>query len=149
MSKQLAHMWCTQPHFIGEQLIAIPVPIWIVDGDHEQFIKRSHTDYMSSVIPGAYELILPGVSHGAPMQDRRFFNQALLDFLVQDTSEYPAATPLAIRTPASHLAAPLPYFKYGAKGRDTLTLMQFDHTAAQQTLLHFVFVVNDVLSRGD
>lgn len=142
-------MWSTQPRFIGKQLIAIPVPVWIVDGDHEQVIKRGNTDYMSSVIPGVYELILPGVSHDAPMQDPKFFNQAPLDFLGQDASEYHAEMPLAIRTPASHLVASLPYFKYGAKGRGTLMVMQYDHTAAQQTLLHFVFVVNHVQSRGD
>ncbi|GAC1356902.1 MAG: hypothetical protein NVSMB31_17430 [Vulcanimicrobiaceae bacterium] len=87
VSKLLSIMWDTQPRFTTQQLKAIHVPVWIVDGDHEQFIKRQNTDYMSSMIPGAYELILPGVSHGAPMQDPKLFTEARLDFLGQESGE--------------------------------------------------------------
>ncbi|GAC1388188.1 MAG: alpha/beta hydrolase [Vulcanimicrobiaceae bacterium] len=73
----------TQPRFTAEQLRTIRVPTWIVAGDRDQFIKRENTDYMAAQIPEASELILPGVSHGAPWQDPDLFNAALLHFLNQ------------------------------------------------------------------
>jgi pimeloyl-ACP methyl ester carboxylesterase len=59
------------------------VPTWIVDGDHDEAIKREDTDHMANLIPGAGELILPGVSHFALLQDSVQFNEALLHFLSQ------------------------------------------------------------------
>jgi pimeloyl-ACP methyl ester carboxylesterase len=62
-------------------LRGIKVPTWIVDGDHDELIKREDTDHMAQLIPGAGELILPRVSHFAFLQDPELFNQALLHFL--------------------------------------------------------------------
>jgi pimeloyl-ACP methyl ester carboxylesterase len=79
--EQLKKMWDTEPHFSDEQLRGIKVPTWIVDGDHDELIKREDTDHMAQLIPGAGELILPRVSHFAFLQDPELFNQALLHFL--------------------------------------------------------------------
>jgi pimeloyl-ACP methyl ester carboxylesterase len=79
--KQLDTMWGTEPHFTDAQLRSIKVPTWIVDGDHDELIKRQDTDRMAHLIPGARELILPGVSHFAFLQDPKQFNDALLRFL--------------------------------------------------------------------
>jgi pimeloyl-ACP methyl ester carboxylesterase len=78
---QLNKMWDTQPHFSDDQLRSIRVPTWIVDGDHDEAIKRVDTDHIASLIPGAGELILPRVSHFAFVQDPERFNEALLHFL--------------------------------------------------------------------
>jgi len=59
----------------------LTVPTWIVDGDHDEAIKREDTDHMAALIPGAGELILPEVSHFAFLQDPTLFNAALLHFL--------------------------------------------------------------------
>lgn len=77
----IEHMWATEPHFTNSQLRHIRVPTWIVDADHDEAIKRSNTDHMASLIPGAGELILPDVSHFAFLQDPTMFNEALLHFL--------------------------------------------------------------------
>jgi pimeloyl-ACP methyl ester carboxylesterase len=74
-------MWKTQPNFTARQLHSITTPTWIVDADHDEYIKRSNTDYMASSIPGAGELILPAASHFAFLQDPAMFNAALLYFL--------------------------------------------------------------------
>ena len=74
-------MWVTAPHFTDQQLGRITVPTWIVDGDHDEAIKRENTDHMAALIPGAGELILPEVSHFAFMQDPVMFNESLLHFL--------------------------------------------------------------------
>jgi pimeloyl-ACP methyl ester carboxylesterase len=77
----ISHMWATEPHFTEGQLHGINVPTWIVDADHDEAIKRENTDHMASLIPGADELILPGVSHFAFLQDPTLFNETLLNFL--------------------------------------------------------------------
>ena len=77
----IEHMWATQPDFTDAQLKGIAVPVWIVDADHDEAIKRENTDLMASLIPGAGELILPEVSHFAFLQDPAMFNQTLLQFL--------------------------------------------------------------------
>ena len=75
------HMASVEPHFSAEELASISAPTWIVGADHDQFIKRENTDYQARLIPGAGELILPGVTHGAPEEDPALFNAALLRFL--------------------------------------------------------------------
>ena len=87
----IQHMWATQPDFTEAQLKGISVPVWIVDGDHDEAIRRANTDLMASLIPGAGELILPQVSHFAFLQDPAMFNQTLLKFLT------PASGPAAPR----------------------------------------------------
>lgn len=79
--KNIEHMWASQPHFTAQQLHGIRVPVWIVDGDHDGAIKRSNDDFMFHHIPGAEELILPGVSHFAFLQRPSEFNAAILRFM--------------------------------------------------------------------
>ena len=50
-------------------------------GDHDEAIKRSHTDYLARAIPGARLVILPGASHFAMLQTPAAFNAAMLGFL--------------------------------------------------------------------
>ncbi len=77
----ISHMWASEPNFTVDQLGHIRVPTWIVDADHDEAIKRGNTDFMFHHIPGAEELILPGVSHFAFLQRPEEFNAALLRFL--------------------------------------------------------------------
>ena len=79
--QQLNKMWDTEPDFSDAQLRSIKVPTWIVDGDHDEIIKRQDTDRMANLIPGAREVILPRTSHFAFLQDPKQFNDALLHFL--------------------------------------------------------------------
>jgi len=77
------HMWASEPHFSDDQLNHITVPTWIVDGDHDEAIKRENTDHMAAMIPGSGELILPAVSHFAFIQDPAMFNESILHFLAE------------------------------------------------------------------
>jgi pimeloyl-ACP methyl ester carboxylesterase len=77
----LSRMWASQPRFTARQLQGITVPTWIVDGDHDEIIKRQDTEWMASQIPGSRELILPGVGHFAFLQDPAAFDEAVLRFL--------------------------------------------------------------------
>ena len=78
---QITHMWDDQPHWTDAQLAAIKAPVLIADGDHDEVIRRDHTEYLARTIPGAGLLILPNASHFAFLQDPTLFNAALLDFL--------------------------------------------------------------------
>ena len=79
--EQISKMWADQPNWTDAQLKTIKSPVLIVDGDHDEGIKRDHTEYMAATIPGAGLLILPNASHFAFLQDPAMFNFAILHFL--------------------------------------------------------------------
>ena len=81
--RSLSEMQETQPNFTVEQLRSIKVPTWIVDGDHEEAIKRENTLFMADQIPGSGLLLQPGVSHFSFLQDPEQCNNDLLHFLQQ------------------------------------------------------------------
>jgi pimeloyl-ACP methyl ester carboxylesterase len=73
-------------------LAEIRVPVAIVHSEHDEFIKREHAAYLARSIPGAELILLPGVSHFAPLQRPELFNAALLTFLERVISrDRPAA----------------------------------------------------------
>jgi pimeloyl-ACP methyl ester carboxylesterase len=78
---EIDKMWATEPSWTDAQLKSITAPVLVVDGDHDEAIKREHTEYIASTIPGAGLLILPNVSHFAFLQDPELFNYAILHFL--------------------------------------------------------------------
>lgn len=77
---QIGKMWATQPNWSDAQLQAIKTPVLVLDGDHDEAIKRAHTEYIAATIPGAGLEILPAVSHFAFLQDPAQFNYAVLHF---------------------------------------------------------------------
>jgi pimeloyl-ACP methyl ester carboxylesterase len=79
--KQISKMWAEQPNWTDAQLKAIDRPILVVDGDHDEAIKREHTEYIAATIPHAGLLILPNGSHFAFLQDPAQFTFAILHFL--------------------------------------------------------------------
>ncbi len=71
----------TEPNYTIADLAEIDVPVAIVQSEHDEFIKHEHADHLARHIPGAQLILLPGVSHFAPLQRPAQFNAALLDFL--------------------------------------------------------------------
>ena len=78
---QISKMWFGEPNWSDAELAAIDTPILVVDGDHDEAIKRAHTEYIAATIPHAGLLILPNVSHFAFLQDPDQFNFAILHFI--------------------------------------------------------------------
>jgi pimeloyl-ACP methyl ester carboxylesterase len=74
-------MWAREPNMSAATLRSIHARVWIVDADHDEAITRANTDHMANLIPDARELILPGVSHFAFLQDAGTFNFAVQRFL--------------------------------------------------------------------
>jgi pimeloyl-ACP methyl ester carboxylesterase len=78
---QITHMWDVEPYFSARDLASIRVPVWIVDADHDEAIKRENTLYMADHIPGACLLIQPGVSHFSFLQAPEQFTRDVEHFL--------------------------------------------------------------------
>lgn len=74
-------MMKTEPNVSADELSTIQVPVAIVQSEHDEFIKRAHAEYLARTIPGAELILLPDVSHFAPLQRPGQFNEAMLSFL--------------------------------------------------------------------
>jgi pimeloyl-ACP methyl ester carboxylesterase len=78
---QIGAMWASQPNWTAADLGRIRTPVMIADGDHDEAIRREHTEELAKEVPGAKLLILPSVSHFAMLQNPAEFNAAVLKFL--------------------------------------------------------------------
>jgi pimeloyl-ACP methyl ester carboxylesterase len=81
MRDDLGLMQAGQPNYGPDQLGEMAVPVWSVLGEHDEFIEREHAEYIARSIPGARFVLLPEVSHFAPLQRPEVFNGILLAFL--------------------------------------------------------------------
>ena len=71
----------TEPNYSARDLADVHVPVAIVQGGEDEFIKPEHAAYLARSIPGAELILLPGVSHFAPLQRPEQFNSVMLTFL--------------------------------------------------------------------
>ena len=71
----------TQPSYSAHDLAKISVPVAIVQGEDDEFIKREHAEYLARTIPNAEFILLDGVTHFAPLQRPEQFNAAMLKFV--------------------------------------------------------------------
>ncbi|CAF4403748.1 unnamed protein product, partial [Rotaria sp. Silwood2] len=81
----LTTMWATLPNWTQQDFAKIKtnLPVWIVDGDHEEAIFQDQPDTMTSWISQAGELILPRTSHFAFIQDPELFTASVARFLTE------------------------------------------------------------------
>ena len=80
-SEAVGLMMQTQPNYSASDLAKVCVPVTVVQSEYDEFIKREHAEYLAKSIPGAEWILLPGVSHFAPLQRPEQFNSGLLAFL--------------------------------------------------------------------
>lgn len=83
-SAAVRQMMQSQPNYTARDLAEIRVPVAIVDGARDEFIERRHVEYLADSVPDATLVILPDVSHFAPLQRPKEFNRAMLAFLDAD-----------------------------------------------------------------
>lgn len=81
LSRAVIEMQRSQLNYGPDDLARIWVPVAIVLGEHDEFIKRDHAEYLARSIPDAYFITLDDVSHFAPLQRPDQFNAAVLMFL--------------------------------------------------------------------
>ncbi|CAJ0737567.1 AB hydrolase superfamily protein YdjP [Ralstonia edaphis] len=77
----VTEMMQTQPNATAAELAATRVPVTIAQSEHDEFIRPEHAHYLAHTIPDAQFVLLPGVSHFAPLQRPALFNVAMLVFL--------------------------------------------------------------------
>ncbi|WP_299640459.1 alpha/beta hydrolase [Devosia sp.] len=80
-SDAVGEMQRTQPNYSARELGEIKVPVVIAQAEHDEFIKLEHAEYLARSIPRAQLVLLPGVSHFAPLQRPDQFNRAVGEFL--------------------------------------------------------------------
>jgi non-heme chloroperoxidase len=79
--EDVSRMMATEPNYSAEDLSRIIVPVAVVLGDRDEFIKPEHMDYLARTLPAAQPITLQGVSHFAPLQRPEQFNREVLGFL--------------------------------------------------------------------
>ncbi len=84
LGEDLAEMQSTQPNLSQQQLATVKVPVVSALGENDEFIKRSHAEYLARSIPGARFELLDGVSHFAPIQRPHLFTDSVLRFLAAE-----------------------------------------------------------------
>ncbi len=80
-SDAVGEMQRTEPNYSESDLADIHVPVAIVQSEHDEFIKLEHAEHLARSIPGAELILLPGVSHFAPLQRPEQFNSVMRAFL--------------------------------------------------------------------
>jgi pimeloyl-ACP methyl ester carboxylesterase len=77
----VGQMQRTEPNYSARDLAEIHVPVAIVQSELDEFIEPEHAEYLARNIPGAELILLPGVSHFAPLQRPEQFNGVMHAFL--------------------------------------------------------------------
>ena len=77
----LGVMQQSQPNYSARELGEISVPVWAVIGENDEFIARPHMEHIARSVQNGRFVLLPGVSHFAPLQRPELFNRSVLDFV--------------------------------------------------------------------
>jgi pimeloyl-ACP methyl ester carboxylesterase len=75
--QQMEAMWATQPNFTAAQLGKIDTPTTIMVAEHDEWVRRDHAEQLAGIIPNAQLVVLPDVSHFAPWQASKKFNDVV------------------------------------------------------------------------
>jgi pimeloyl-ACP methyl ester carboxylesterase len=82
------------PNYSEAELGSITVPVLVLDGAEEEFIKPEHTRRLAELIQGSTLVLIPGTGHFAPFAKPAVFNQIVLDYLAGKAVGAPT-TPMA------------------------------------------------------
>lgn len=77
----LSVMWKTQPALTRQELAAIKVRTLVLHAEHDEVIRRAHSEEIAAQIPGARLILLSGVSHFAIFQDPDAFTKTVREIL--------------------------------------------------------------------
>lgn len=77
----VSRMQADEPNYTASDLAAVRVPVTVVQGEHDEFIKLEHAEYLCQSIPESELLVLPEVTHFAPVQRPVLFNDTMLGVL--------------------------------------------------------------------
>ena len=92
----LEALYAVAPNYSEDELRSIGVPVLILDGEADEFVKPEHTRQLAELIPGSTLVLIPGTGHYAPLAKPAVFNQIVLDYLAGTA---PATPPAGTPTP--------------------------------------------------
>ncbi len=79
--KKLSLMWKTQPSLTTKDLQSIRVRTLVLHAEHDEIIRRTHSEEIARAIPDATLVILSGAGHFALLQQADAFNRIAREFL--------------------------------------------------------------------
>jgi len=89
--EELFALWAVAPDFTEEELGSITMPVLVLDGAEEEFVKPEHTRRLAELIPGAQLVLIPGTGHFALFVKPEEFNRIVLAFLAGEAIATPTA----------------------------------------------------------
>jgi pimeloyl-ACP methyl ester carboxylesterase len=87
-------LYTVGPNYSEAELGSITVPVLVLHGAEEEFIKPEHARQLAELIPGSTLVIMPGTGHFAPFAKPAVFIPIVLDYLAGKAVGAPA-TPMA------------------------------------------------------
>ena len=75
--QKLEALWIAEPHYTAEQLRTVKAPTAVFAAEHDEWARPEHMEEAARLIPGARMVVLPAVSHFAPWQAPKKFNDAV------------------------------------------------------------------------
>nr|WP_298798912.1 alpha/beta hydrolase [uncultured Acetobacter sp.] len=69
------------PTWTDADLVRITAPLWVVVADRDQLVDRAQCEHLAATVEGAGLMMLPNVSHFAPLQNPLLFALATESFL--------------------------------------------------------------------
>lgn len=81
LQPKLDPMQKNEPNYSRDDLRRISVPVVVIQGDQDEFIKREHAEYLANSVKNGWFQLLTGLGHFAPIQDPESFNTALVQGL--------------------------------------------------------------------
>ncbi|MEI8408907.1 MULTISPECIES: alpha/beta fold hydrolase [unclassified Kribbella] len=73
-------LWTTLPDLDLGSLKSLPMPVLVMQGD-DDCVRIEHAAEVARAIPDAQVAVVPGASHGVPLEKPELVNRLLLDFL--------------------------------------------------------------------
>jgi pimeloyl-ACP methyl ester carboxylesterase len=70
-------MWKKEPAYTARDLRKVKAPTVVMIAEHDETVEQEHSQKLAQALPAGRLLMLPGVSHFAPWQDPRRFNDTL------------------------------------------------------------------------
>ncbi|MGW4767385.1 alpha/beta fold hydrolase [Nocardia sp. NPDC004278] len=80
---KLLRMWREEPNIAIGDLARIHAPTLVMQGDDDG-VTVEHSFAMAVALPDAQLAVIPGASHGVPMEKPELVNRLILDFLDDD-----------------------------------------------------------------
>lgn len=81
LQPKLELMQKNEPNYSQTELGSISVPVAVIQGESDEFIESSHSEYIAASLPNSYFETMEGLGHFAPIQDPDEFNRVIVKYV--------------------------------------------------------------------